>query len=199
MANSVFLNYRRDDRPGSAGRIFDILSQKLSGTKIFMDVDSLEPGVDFSNALGDQLGACNCFLAVIGPDWLSRSPDGSTRIDDPKDYVRLEIETAMGRDILVVPVLVNGATMPKPDNLPESLRPFASRNAFTVSHDRFQRDINVLADAIKRNLGIKRNDDDVVEPRQPTSSWADALMSFNHNDLSAKVSSAKSSSIATRA
>jgi uncharacterized membrane protein YhaH (DUF805 family) len=177
MANSVFLNYRHGDSDGSAGRIFDLLSPRLKDAKIFMDVDALEPGVDFTRAIDEQLAECAYFIAVIGPNWANaQGPDGRRRLDDPGDYVRLEIEAALRRGVRVVPVLVDGAQMPKPGELPETLRSFATRNAFVVAHHKFASDVADLAKFAMRNLGIEVEQSSGAS--QPSSSWADVLLSF---------------------
>jgi len=179
MAKNVFLNYRREDSSGSSGRIFDQLSQKLKGVKIFMDVNALEPGVDFGHALNDQLAGCDYFIAVVGPNWIgARSADGRRRLDDPKDYVRLEIEAALERGIRVVPVLVDGAQMPQPDELPQTLRPFCMRNAVVVAHHKFAGDVADLAGAIMRNLGLEAQTSRADGPRHSAPSWADIVLSF---------------------
>jgi uncharacterized membrane protein YhaH (DUF805 family) len=176
---TVFISYRRDGGSGAAGRIFDLLSQRLGDATIFMDVEAIEAGVDFSEALDQQLSECDFFLAVIGPQWASaQAADGRRRLDDANDYPRRELEAALRRGIRVVPVLVDGATMPAVSELPESLRPFARRNAFTVTHNRFSRDVGELADVIMRNLGIRAIDGEDLHQRQPPPSWADVLLSF---------------------
>src|SRR5262249_5525255 len=116
-----------------------------------MDVDAIEPGVDFVKSLDEQLAACIAFIAVIGPRWLTaRGNDGNPRLDNPKDYVRLEIEAALKRDIRVIPVLVDGASMPQPSDLPPSLQALARRNAVEIAHHRFVADCDDLARGIKR-------------------------------------------------
>src|SRR5262249_11601055 len=93
-----------------------------------MDVDAIEPGVDFVKALDEQVAGCIAFIAVIGPRWLTaRGNDGNPKLDNPTDYVRLEIESALKRDIRVIPVLVDGALMPTPSDLPSSLQALARR------------------------------------------------------------------------
>src|SRR5262249_18922492 len=103
----------------------------------------------------EQLAACIAFIAVIGPRWLTaRGNDGNPRLDNPKDYVRLEIEAALKRDIRVIPVLVDGASMPQPSDLPPSLQALARRNAVEIAHHRFVADCDDLARGIKRALGV---------------------------------------------
>ena len=179
MTKSVFLNYRREDSSGSSGRMFDLLSHKLTGARVFMDVDALEPGVDFTRAMDEQLAGCDYFIAVVGPNWANaQAADGRRRLDNPNDYVRVEIEAALRRGIRVVPVLVDGAKMPQPNDVPESLKPFCTRNAFVVAHHKFASDIDDLAIAIKRNIGLETKASRAEESGHSTSSWADDLLSF---------------------
>jgi hypothetical protein len=155
MALNVFLNYRRDSSSGSAGRIFDLLDRYLPGARIFMDVDSIEPGIDFMKAIDQQIRTCDYFIAVIGPGWSeAKGADGRRRLDDPNDYVRLEIEAALRREIRVVPVLVEGAKMPSAKDLPESLEEFTRRNAYEIAHHSFASDVSELSKRIMRSLGI---------------------------------------------
>src|SRR5438477_4584974 len=120
----IFINYRRGDSQGSAGRLYDRLLQHFERERIFIDVDAIEPGVDFVVSLDKQVSSCSAFIAVIGPGWLTaKNADDHRRLDEPSDYVRVEIESALKRDIRVIPVLVDGASMPRPSDLPASLEP----------------------------------------------------------------------------
>src|SRR5438034_10553702 len=102
----VFLSYRRDDAPDAAGRIHDRLIAKYSSDRIFMDVDTIPPGIDFRRVIDEAVGKCQVFLAVIGPGWLMAvDRAGQVRLQNPADFVRLEIEAALERDIPVIPVL----------------------------------------------------------------------------------------------
>jgi uncharacterized membrane protein YhaH (DUF805 family) len=151
----IFINYRREDSQGAAGRLYDHLLLHFERDKIFIDVDAIEPGVDFVDSLDKQVSSCRAFIAVIGPGWLgARSAAGQRRLDDPSDYVRIEIESALKRDIRVIPVLVDGGSMPPPSELPDSLQPLSRRNAVEISHSRFTTDCDQLAFAIKRALGM---------------------------------------------
>ena len=125
-APSVFICYRRDDTAGYAGRIYDTLRTAFGRASLFMDVDNIAPGVDFVEDLGRAVARCDVLLAIIGPHWLAPAgAAGKPRLDDANDFVRVEIESALRRGILVIPILVQGATMPAPDDLPPSLRPWA--------------------------------------------------------------------------
>jgi uncharacterized membrane protein YhaH (DUF805 family) len=155
VTGRIFINYRRGDDQAAAGRLYDRLLQHFDREQLFMDVDAIEPGVDFVKSLDEQVAACIAFIAVIGPRWLSaRNNDGKPRLDDPTDYVRVEIESALKRDIRVIPVLVDGASMPRPSDLPASLQALARRNAVEIAHHRFAADCDDLAGRIKRALGV---------------------------------------------
>lgn len=138
----IFVSYRRDDDPGFAGRLYDRLQQRFGANQVFMDVDSIEYGVDFVEELDRALSQCSVLLAVIGPRWAAVvDEDGEPRLRDPDDFVRLEIEHALNRrDVRVIPILVDNTLMPKPVQLPESLLPLRRRNACSVSHMRFGSD-----------------------------------------------------------
>src|ERR1700693_4323311 len=103
----IFINYRRDDAPGVAGRLFDYLALKYSRSGLFMDVDAMKPGIDFAQQLDTQVSQCRVLLAVIGPRWIdAKDQNGRRRLDSDKDYVRIELASALKRDIPVIPVLV---------------------------------------------------------------------------------------------
>ena len=155
VTGRIFISYRRGDDQAAAGRLYDRLLQHFDREQLFMDVDAIEPGVDFVKSLDEQVAACIAFLAVIGPRWLNaRNNDGNLRLDNPTDYVRVEIESALKRDVRVIPVLVDGASMPQPSDLPSSLQAFARRNAVEIAHHRFVADCDDLARNIKRALGV---------------------------------------------
>ena len=114
MTNRIFISYRRDDSQGSAGRLRDKLVQYFPPEHVFMDVDTVEPGIDFVASIQKAVGDCDVLLAVIGKRWLdSVDSQGRPRLESPEDYVGLEIAAALARDIRVVPVLVDGAEMPQ--------------------------------------------------------------------------------------
>ena len=127
VAHTVFINYRREDSDASAGRLYDTLNRRLTGATIFMDVDGVRPGEDFTKVLATTLTSTDVMLAVIGPRWITAShTDGTRRLDDPDDFVAREIADALARDVDVVPVLVQGGTMPKENELPPRIRAFAT-------------------------------------------------------------------------
>jgi hypothetical protein len=110
----IFISYRRSDAPVHAGRMHDALVQHFGSEHVFMDVDKIEPGLSFRQEIDQALVQCDALLAVIGPRWLARGKLGRRRLDDPDDLGRVEIATALERDIVVIPVLVDHARMPTP-------------------------------------------------------------------------------------
>src|SRR5882672_9541654 len=139
MSGKIFINYRRGDDPGNTGRLFDRLEEVFPRDKLFMDVDSIPPGRDFVRVLEEQVAQCHVLLAIIGKGWLdARDHQGARRLDKPDDFVRIEIASALKQDKLVIPVLVHDARMPRPDELPEDIRPLARRNAVRLTHEKFK-------------------------------------------------------------
>jgi hypothetical protein len=153
----VFISYRRDDTAGHAGRLRDSLCARFGDDHVFMDLE-MAPGIDFVDELDRELGRCEVLLVVIGRAWLSaRDSHDRLRLEDPHDFVRREIETALARpDVLVVPVLVQGAVMPSPEQLPELLQPLARRNALDLSDARWSFDIDRLASHLRRKTTVVR-------------------------------------------
>jgi TIR domain len=149
---NIFLNYRRTDTAGHAGRIFDRLNQRFPG-RVFRDVTGIGYGLDFAEEIGRKLESCKALIVLIGPHWLS-VPDevGGRRLDDENDFVRLEIATVLRRNIRVVPVLVGGAHMPSSADLPEDLQPLARRNALEITEPDFDNDVARLGNALAEVL-----------------------------------------------
>jgi formylglycine-generating enzyme required for sulfatase activity len=125
----IFVSYRRDDSIAIAGRVYDRLVGHFGEDSVFMDVDAIPIGVDFRKHLTDAVAECDVLLAVIGDQWLTVSQKGQRRLDDPRDFVRIEIEAALQRGVPVVPVLVGTVGMPGEDDLPDGLKPLAFRHA----------------------------------------------------------------------
>jgi hypothetical protein len=149
MQDNIFINYRRQTDSGIAGRIYDNLTRELPGASIFMDVDKLNPGDDFEDALEKTLAGCAVFLAIIGPQWATMvGPNGKRRLDDADDFVRREMRTALAKRVRVIPVLVGGAMMPDAALLPADLRALAKHQAMEIRHERFRADVEALAQAI---------------------------------------------------
>jgi formylglycine-generating enzyme required for sulfatase activity len=152
----IFINYRRDDAPGVAGRLGDRLAKSFSRRAIFMDVDAMRPGLDFVKQLEEQVSKCDVLLAIIGPNWSKATDEkGQRRLDSARDYVRIEIASALQREIPVIPVLVNGAVMPGEDDLPDDLKPLVNRHALELRHTRFDGDSAAIIDGLTRVLPQK--------------------------------------------
>jgi hypothetical protein len=164
----IFISYRRSDSAMAAGRLYDHLSNHFSDHLLFMDIDTIEPGEDFVEVLQNAVGSCQALVAVIGPEWLSSTDQaGQRRLDDPNDFVRLEIAAALERNIRVIPVLVDGASMPTLQDLPDVLAKLARRNALFISNERFRYDIGKLIATLDR---VFQSDSAVeVQPNQPVS------------------------------
>lgn len=150
--HAVFIGYRQEDSADVAGRAYDRLRKSFGSDSVFRDVDALPVGQDFGSYIFGVLSRCRVFLAFIGPTWLdARDAEGRRRIDDPSDWVRIEIETAFRTPRLqVIPVLVDGASMPRLEDLPQSLRPICRLNAAAVRRDPdFHRDMDRLIAALE--------------------------------------------------
>ena len=148
----IFISYRRNDSAAASGRIYDRLCMAFGEKAIFKDVDAIPPGANYPNLLNEAIAHCDVLLAIIGSHWINAlEPNGQRRLDNPDDFVRIEIESALKRDaVLVIPVLVDDATMPAASDLPDTLRPLYYRNAAVVRHDPdFNRDIARLITTIR--------------------------------------------------
>jgi hypothetical protein len=120
MMTSVFVAYRREDSRHQAGRLYDRLVAQFGSEHVFKDVDSIPLGLDFRAVLTERVAGCDVFLAVIGDAWLSiAGKSGFRRLDDPGDFVRIEIEAALNRQIPVIPVLVGDSPVPRAEELPD--------------------------------------------------------------------------------
>jgi hypothetical protein len=133
-----------------------------------MDVAALEPGRDFRKAIDQSVATCSVLLAMIGQDWLDlKDSRGGRRLEDPNDFVRIELASALRRDIPVVPVLVRGAKMPHVEQLPDDLKELAYRNAVELTHARWKSDVQVLLQALRPYLDVPEADASVA-PRVDT-------------------------------
>jgi hypothetical protein len=148
----IFISYRRSDCQPQANAINDGLRHRLRPARVFMDIDSIPAGVDFAEHIREEIEMCDVVLVLIGDNWISATDqDGRRRIDNPDDFVRLEIENAFAASrVSVVPVLVEGADMPRAMDLPESLQRLARINAIELSDQRWTSDIERLASEINR-------------------------------------------------
>jgi hypothetical protein len=152
MARRIFINYRRDDTKGFAYAIFGQLELHFGREELVMDIEIMRPGQIFREVLFEALASCDVMLTLIGPRWLDvRGKDERRRLDDPEDWVRTEIVTAMEQDICIIPVLLEGAGIPDPGDLPDELKPLSDFQAHQIG-DRFITDAESLIKEIKRIL-----------------------------------------------
>ena len=154
----IFISYRRTDSAASSGRIYDRLVSRFKRKNVFKDVDDIPAGVDFGSYIQQSLRECAVVLVVIGPRWLgARADDSSRRLENPADWVRVEIETALALGLTVIPLLVEGAAIPKAADLPDSLRELARLNALPVRNDPdFSHDMERVIAAVERAIGASR-------------------------------------------
>jgi hypothetical protein len=145
----VFLSYRRSDVGGYAGRLNDVLVQRLGARNVFHDVSTIAPGRDFADVIQRALDDCDAALAVIGPGWSATTPEGSSRLHHADDYVRLELATALNHGLPVVPVLLGGAQLPPPDALPEDVRLLTRRQAVVLHDETWHQDVDGLLRSLR--------------------------------------------------
>jgi hypothetical protein len=152
-AQKVFICYRREETAAHAGRLYDAMVSRFGESNVFMDVD-MAPGIDFVERITEVVSGCLALIVVIGPNWATASDEqGNRRIEDPADFVRLEVETGLGRaDVTPIPVLVSGARMPRGEDLPAELRPIVRRNAVEMSEARWGYDVGRLFSALDELL-----------------------------------------------
>ena len=176
---NIFISYREKDTAGETGRLVDMLKQYFYEDQIFMDIDKIEPGVDFTDVINNSLEACDVMLAVIGPNWTAKNATNSTaRINDSNDWVRLEIATALERKIRVVPVLVDGGTLPPGEELPEDLQPLLKRQAYEISNKRWRYDTENLVAFLEKSVGIPTRQTKVTTPVKTSSSTVGSIIKY---------------------
>jgi len=172
MGGKIFISYRRDDSSAEAGRIYDRLESEFGSDRLFMDVDTIPLGVDFTKALREEVAKCDVLLAIIGDSWLNaRDREGNRRLDNPDDFVCIEIAAALQRDIPVIPILMDGALIPTTDELPEDLRALSRRNGLDVRHASFGRDMSKLIRELRDLLGEAEQ----LSPPAPSANAAVSL------------------------
>src|SRR3954454_21088305 len=146
----IVVNYRREDSSGHAGRLYDDLTDRFGEGAVFMDIDAIEPGVDFADVIERAVGGADVFLSIIGPGWLNAvDAEGRRRLDKPDDFVRLEIEAALRPEVCVIPVLLQNTPMPDQADLPPSLAPLARRNAIALRDTSWRYDVDRLIETIE--------------------------------------------------
>ncbi len=147
----VFISYRREDTSGEANHLAADLAEELGRDQVFIDIDTISPGVDFERRIDEALTTCDMVLVLIGRRWLEAADGaGRRRLDNEGDFVRLEIAKALERtDVTVVPVLVEGAQMPAPAELPEAIVSLSKRNAMDLTSKRWRYDVGQILRLIK--------------------------------------------------
>jgi acetyl-CoA carboxylase biotin carboxyl carrier protein len=167
-SNFIFICYRREESSGHAGRLYDHLSAHFSPGQIFMDIDMIEPGLDFAEVIRNAVSSCDAMIVVIGRQWQSLTDaEGRVRLHNPDDFVHMEISTALERKIRVIPVLVQGATMPRPTDLTEPLAGLSGKQALNLSNERlWKHDIRTLINLLE-GLGIAPVEGPPEEQKQP--------------------------------
>ena len=164
--SGIFVSYRREDSSGHAGRLFDRLAAHFGKDRIFMDIDTIEPGEDFVTIIEEAVSSCDILIAIIGRQWLKSASQNTSRLDNPHDFVRLEIATALNRDIRVIPVLVQRASMPTAQDLPDDLAKFSRRNAIELSDLRWQSEVDQLIAVMERVLAKREQQRQAAEARR---------------------------------
>jgi TIR domain len=174
-AQQVFVCYRREESAAHAGRVYDAMVSRFGERNVFMDID-MEPGVDFVERITEVVSGCVALIVVIGPSWASLADaDGTPRLEDPDDFVRLEVETALEHDAHVIPALVHGARMPRREDLPPGLKPLARRNALELSDGRWGYDVGRLLSVLDERV---TDEEPIPEPPAeppPSHGWRLAL------------------------
>lgn len=163
----IFISYRRSDCQAQANGLHDGLTNRLSDARIFMDIDSIPAGVDFEEHIREAIDGCDVVLVLIGDNWMDTRPGTSTRrIDEPSDFVRLEIENALANpQVRTIPVLVEGAQMPEAAQLPESIQKLARINAFELDDRRWKADLERITLLLE---GLKKKQSPPPQQSQPS-------------------------------
>ncbi len=153
----IFLSYRREDASGHAGRLYDALAAKFGDENVFIDVDTIDPGVDFGEAITRAVAGCDALIALIGREWLNATDEeGRRRLDDPEDFVRLELEAALERDVVVIPAYVQEAEPPRADQLPAELEPLARRQGAVLRDVGWRDDVRRLISRLEDSEKTQR-------------------------------------------
>jgi len=175
-AGRIFISYRREETAYPAGWLYDRLAARFADDQVFKDVDSIELGDDFVEVISSAVGSCDVLLALIGDRWLTiTDEDGQRRLDDPNDFVRVEIEAALTRNVRVIPILVEGARMPRAAQLPPSLARLVRRQALELHPARFDFDTGRLLRVLERTLAeVRAAQQDAVSTKAPVEEAPDS-------------------------
>jgi hypothetical protein len=151
---TIFINYRKDDSNWNALALYNELQKYFDKSRIFKDFNAIQPGDDFVLSIENALSRCDVLLVVMGRQWLNvKNSNSIRRLDDPNDYVRIEIATALERGIQVIPVLFDNTPIPSTQQLPDNLKALSRRQAIEINPNGFEDDVRRLAIAIKKVLG----------------------------------------------
>jgi tetratricopeptide (TPR) repeat protein len=175
LPGRIFISYRRQETAWPARQLYDVLVEHFPREQVFKDVDNIDPGDDFVERITAAVASCDVLLTLIGPNWLTiTNKKGQRRLDDPEDYVRIEIETALTRKIRVIPILVDEATMPGADELPPTLAPLVRRNAVEINPLTF--DTKRLIATVHKTLDLElaRRQQELASHYAQASAAADA-------------------------
>src|SRR4051794_24992340 len=140
-AAGVFISYRRQEASWLAGWLHDRLAAYFGEARVFLDIDWIKPGADFMQVIAEAIARSRVLLLIVGPQWLAPEGDGRRRLDHPDDPVRVELETAFRRDLRVIPLLLEGAKMPRAGDLPNGLAGLTRLNALRVGYQSFRSDV----------------------------------------------------------
>jgi hypothetical protein len=158
LAGGIFISYRREDSAAYAGRLYDRLSAHFGRERVFMDIDTIQPGDDFIDVLETTVAQCDVLIAIVGKYWLTVSDhEGKRRIDHPEDFVHLEVAAALNRNVRVIPALVAGSVMPSSAELPDDIRMFARRNAISLLDHTFHQAADKLIEVC--DLSVKKGEE----------------------------------------
>jgi hypothetical protein len=176
----IFISYRRDDTIDATGRMFDRLAAAFGTENVFKDVDSIPLGSDFTTIIAERLNDCEIVIVVIGRFWLTvRGRDGKARLDNPGDYVRIEIEQALNSRAVVVPALIGNIDMPREEQLPESIRKLTRKHAISIRPDPdFHRDMDRLIRALE-DLQKRRDSSAQKESTPPSNVQTKSFSEIN--------------------
>jgi TIR domain-containing protein len=160
----IFICYRRDDNRHAAGRLYDSLAGTFPRQQIFLDIDNIAPGSLFPKVIQERLAEIDVTLVLIGPNWLNANhPDGTRRLDDPADFVRMEIEACLQKGVRVIPVLFDRATMPKATELPLSLQALTMMQSVELNHVSWHRDAEHLISWLRQYVKADAGRRDVTD------------------------------------
>jgi hypothetical protein len=155
----VFISYRREDTPAHAGRVYERLAARYGKRRVFRDLDAIPFAWDFRQKINEAIGSSDALIVLIGRDWLTASdPSGGPKLHNPKDWLRVEIATALAKEKLVIPVLVENADMPSEDDLPDPLKPLAYRHALKTTEQDWDYHVGVLIRTIEENTDLRPGD-----------------------------------------